>query len=125
MTIRVLQEYIRVLEDRLLHGDHSVHPEGLQALLGDKFREINPDGRVVSRDDVITWLLEKDPSYRWEFSDFEIQELGPGLVLASYRAKQVVPKKRGSKGARHCSLWHKQAGRETWQMAYHQSTRVK
>lgn len=120
-----LQDTIHALELKLLHSDWSNQKEALEGMLGISFQEINPDGVVVSRQEVIQWLLHKDPAHRWEIIANEIIELDDHSVLLSYHAKQRFPEKPGSNGAMHISLWQKQMESENWQMAFHQSTRIK
>lgn len=124
MDILNLAEHIRILEELLLHQDFSNSPEALEAMLCDSFREVNPDGREVSREAVINWLLAKSPTARWEFSEFDVTELAPDLALATYKARQVLPENTSSGGARHCSLWRENGPGKTWQLIFHQSTRL-
>jgi len=124
MDILNLPEHIRILEELILHQDYSADTEALESLLANEFREINPDGRVVSRQDVISWLQGKSPESRWEFSDFEVRELAAGLVMATYYARQIVPEKASRGGARHCSIWRETGPGKNWQLEYHQSTRT-
>ena len=119
-----LQETIFALEDRLIHEDFSTCPEQLEALLDAGFTEISPDGKTVSRQEVISWLLAKDPSSRWAYTDFQVEEQGSDLVEATYHAKQVVPENPGSMGARHVSRWQKADTADGWQLVVHQSERI-
>ena len=124
MDILNISEHIRILEELLLHQDFSLSPESLEAMLSEDFREVTPDGAVVNRDSVIQWLLTKNTSARWQFSNFEVHMLSPGLAQASYHAQQVVPEKQSSKGAIHCSLWQQNESDKRWQLLFHQSTRM-
>lgn len=124
MSTQKLKNTIRALEELLLHQDYSDNPSALDAMLAQEFHEINPDGQTVSREAVMAWLLNKDAAHRWEFRDFKARILAPGLVLATYRAKQIFPEKPASNGARHASLW-KEAADQSWQLLFHQSTRIK
>ncbi len=124
MDILNLPEHIRILEELILHQDFSGNPDALETLLAEDFREINPEGREVSRQDVINWLMAKNPASRWEFSEFEARELAAGLVMATYYARQIVPEKASRGGARHCSIWRKTDQGKSWQLEYHQSTRT-
>jgi hypothetical protein len=124
MEILNLGEHIRILEELLLHQDFRHSQEQLEALLAPEFREVDPRGNNVSRENVIRWLLAKDPGSRWEYADFEVRELGDNLVLATYFARQILPEAQSSGGARHCSLWRQQPGTTSWQLFFHQSTKV-
>ena len=123
MDILNLPEHIRILEELLLHQDFSNSPEALEAMLAEDFREINREGAVISREDVVSWLMGKSPDSRWEFANFEVVQLAPDLVLATYHARQIIPDGSTSRGAAHCSIW-KQSQEKNWQLTFHQSTRV-
>ena len=118
-----LKDTIFSLEQLLLHTDWSGQAEKLDSLLTDDFREINPAGTVVSRDDVIQWLQQKDPQCRWEIVPDDIIELGGDTVLSTYQARQVIPANPDSKGARHFSVWSRN-GQGQWQLRFHQSTKI-
>lgn len=124
MSNQKLKNTIRALEELLLHQDFSSSPSTLDAMLAQEFHEINPDGQTVSREDVFDWLLKKDAAHRWQYHDFKTRILAPGLVLATYQAKQIFPEKPESKAARHTSLWKEVAADNTWQLLFHQSTRI-
>lgn len=111
---------MQALELRLLHGD----PGEAEALLAGDFREVHAGGGVASREEVLAWLHAKDPAARWELSDFAVQELGPGLCLATYHARQVAPRPSAGQGARHASLWQRLEAAAGWQLRFHQATRV-
>ena len=63
-----LQDTIFSLEQSLLHSDWSDQPAALEEQFGENFQEINPLGAVVSRQEVMQWLLQKDPAHRWEIT---------------------------------------------------------
>lgn len=124
MDILNLPEHIRILEELLLHQDFSEGPTAVEAMLCEDFREVNPQGKVVSRDEVVAWLVSKNPAARWEFRDFDVQRLAPDIAMATYHARQVIPGGVSSGGAMHCSLWRETGPGKTWKLLYHQSTRV-
>lgn len=124
MDILNLPEHIRILEELLLHQDFSASPEQLDAMLSEDFREIDPQGRVVSRAAVIDWLSGKNPASRWEFSGFDVRQLADGLVLATYHARQVHPEGASGGGAMHSSIWQVKSPGKTWELLFHQSTRI-
>jgi hypothetical protein len=64
MDIPNISEQILKLEESLLHEDFSSNPEALEAMISNDFREIDPKGRECSREDVIAWLLQKNPASR-------------------------------------------------------------
>jgi hypothetical protein len=124
MDILNLPEHIRILEELLLHQDFSNSPDALEAMFCDSFREVGPDGKLVSREAVIDWLLGKSPTHRWEFTEFEVTEMGPDRAMATYYARQVLPENASAGGARHCSIWRESGPGKTWELEFHQSTRV-
>lgn len=125
MDILNISEHIRILEELLLHQDFSLSPEALDAMLSEDFREVSPDGVISSRESVIDWLSNKDQAARWEFRNFEVQILTGGIAQATYHARQIAPQESVSKGALHCSIWQESNVGKTWQLLFHQSTRVK
>jgi hypothetical protein len=118
-----ISEQIRNLEESLLHQDFSSIPEALEAMICDDFREVDPKGRECSREDVISWLLQKDPTMRWEFSEFTVNQLTDNSVLATYLARQILPESSSS-GSRHSSIWRATNPEKTWQLIFHQSTKI-
>lgn len=123
MDILNLSEHIRILEELLLHQDFRKSQEQLEALLAPGFREVDPKGNVVTRENVIRWLLTKDPGSRWEYDQFEVRQLADNLALATYVARQIIPEGHSGGGARHCSLWQESATNQ-WSLLFHQSTRL-
>lgn len=124
MDILNLPEHIRILEELLLHQDFSNSPDQLEAMIGEDFREIDSRGRQVSRDEVIRWLLSKSPDSRWEFSAFEVRQVAAGLALATYQARQIQPQGASEGGDMHSSLWQEKHPGRTWELVFHQSTRL-
>jgi len=124
MDILNISEHIRILEELLLHQDFSSSPESLEAMLSEDFREVTPNGTEVKREAVLQWLLSKNSSSRWQFADFEVHILAPGLAQATYHARQINPEKDSSRGAIHSSLWRQNESDKRWQLLFHQSTRV-
>lgn len=112
------------LEEKLLHSDFSHTPQALDALLATDFVEVSASGTQNSRAAVCQWLLQKDKAARWDLSDLSVLELGPTLRLVRYHALQIAPVRSGSKGALHVSLWCCATEGASWQMSFHQSTKV-
>lgn len=116
-----LPNQILILEERLLHADHRLDVEALQAMIAPEFREIGPRGEMKSRDEVVAWLCEKDSNWQWQLHDFELQQLGQDLLLATYRAQRLGS---DSLGATHSSIWQKHQLQHDaqWQIIFHQTT---
>ena len=118
-----ITDQVRQLELKLLHSDIKVMPSLLDALLAKEFEEIGGNGAVSSRQEVVDWLLNKNPQDRWSFTDFRVREVSTDLVLAIYHAKKVVGQKNiVSKGSVRSSIWkHNTQG---WQMVFHQASKI-
>jgi len=118
-----ITDQIRRLEFKLLHSDMKVRPSLLDELLAKEFEEIGGNGAVNSRQEVVGWLLNKNPQDRWSLTDFRVRELSTDLVLAIYRAEKIVEKKNiVSKGSIRSSIWkHNTQG---WQMVFHQASKI-
>ena len=123
-TAGSMLDEMQALERSLLHTDFRDKPRQLQALLADEFREVTADGNVASRQQVIDWLLNKDPAARWDFNEMSVSEPGLHVRLLHYRAKQVLPQSSPGKGSRYCSVWKFNPQTQSWQLAFHQATRL-
>jgi hypothetical protein len=124
MTSSNIADTMLARELSLLHRDFSRDSETLEQMLAPDFREISPAGALVTRQDVIRWILNKHAADRWTLTDFRVEADSGSTVLLSYHARRSGPEHAGSKGARHCSLWRFNAGLQCWQLAFHQSTKV-
>jgi hypothetical protein len=111
------------LEAQLLHTDFHKTPQQLELLLAEDFQEVSPTGSISTRAQVISWLLQKDPAHRWQFSEWQLSEPAPAVRLLRYHAMQCVPASPG-KGARHVSLWCFNDKQHGWQLRFHQSSKV-
>ncbi|MEZ5478301.1 MAG: DUF4440 domain-containing protein [Thiolinea sp.] len=120
---------IQTLEHALLHSDFRQHPQQLDALLAADFMEIGITGQITTRAAVVQWLLNKSPQARWVLEDFQVRELAPGLVLATYCAKNAAKLMQAIyQGSRCSSIWKQTAeSRQTseqWQLCFHQATAI-
>ncbi len=111
------------LEQQLLHTDFSQARQQLDSLLATDFQEVSAAGQVTTRQQVINWLLQKDPTHRWQFSQWQLSELSPAVRLLRYHAVQSVPPSH-SKGALHVSLWCFSSEQQAWQLRFHQSSKA-
>ena len=75
------------------------------------------------RAEVINWLLQKDASHRWQFSEWQLDELAPAVRLLRYHAIQSVPPSLG-KGALHSSVWCHDQHKGCWRLHFHQSSKT-
>lgn len=117
-----IEQTIFDLEEKLLHTDVSANPAILSELLSEDFEEIGSNGKISSREDVINWLMTKDPTKRWSLTEFKIRQLSTDIVLACYLAKQVGNPDSSSIGSIRTSTW-KRCNNE-WKMVFHQATKL-
>ena len=120
-----IAKHILNLEEFLLHQDFTKCPEELESMLSLEFMEVNPDGVIISRKSVIQWLKNKDQAARWEFKEFNVKVLAPGLAQAIYHARQIAPVDKVSSDAFHNSIWKINSSGKSWELIFHQSVRVK
>lgn len=118
----MIVQQLKELEESLLQADLRKTPTVLDTLLADGFEEIGSSGYVASRNEVIHWLLHKEQDVRWSLENFQVRELAPGLMLATYRARKVGGSNATSSGSLRSSIW-KRSGQD-WQMIFHQGTKI-
>lgn len=112
-----VEEHLHTLELSLL--DHQVRqdPAALAALLADDFREFGASGDVWNKAQVIDGLMNETFIPR-TLSDMQVQRLGDDGALVTYLCH------RGHNQAlsRRSSVWRRCG--ETWEMVFHQGTKV-
>lgn len=86
MKLQEISLYIQNLELELLHHDWTEDPQSIDELLSADFEEIDANGTVHSRHDVVQWLMQKDKMQRWSLLNFRIKLLTDECVLAIYNA---------------------------------------
>ncbi len=79
-----IKEEIRALEEKLLHTDFSKAHEIINDLLDDDFDELASNGKLSSREEVIRWLANKDPTLQWLLIDFKIRQITTDRYGISY-----------------------------------------
>lgn len=122
-TNEAITDQIKRLELQLLHSDSTVLPSLLAMLLAKEFEEIGGHGGVATRQDVVDWLLNKNPEDRWLLTDFRVKELSADLVLAIYHAEKIAGQRNtASKGSVRSSIWRRNT--QGWQMVFHQATKI-
>jgi hypothetical protein len=117
-----LVDQIKQLELKLLHTDMKATPSLLDTLLAQEFEEIGSNGHVSTRQEVVDWLLNKDPNDRWSLTDFRVKELSPDFVLAIYHARKISDHDGASKGSIRSSIWKYDGHR--WKMVFHQASKL-
>ena len=113
-----LRAHIRGLELRLLEPRVRRSPAEMAPLLADDFLEFGSSGRTFDKARVIA-SLQEEPDLRFSLSAFELTQLAPGIVLATYR----VVARRGEEAEQsslRSSIWVLRDGR--WQIRFHQGT---
>ncbi|MBX3617812.1 DUF4440 domain-containing protein [Nitrosomonas sp.] len=121
MESNALAELIRQLELKLLQTDLTAHPGLIDELLAEDFEEIDHNGEIRSRADVIGWLKIKDPAMQWIFKDFRIKALTHSTVLAIYSLQKTGQPDTGNAGSIRTSIW--QYRNNQWKMVFHQASR--
>ncbi|PSJ18838.1 DUF4440 domain-containing protein [Nitrosomonas supralitoralis] len=116
-----IAEQILQLELKLLQSDLKAHPELIDELLAENFEEIDSDGEIRTRGDVIGWLLHKDLHIQWVFKEFRVKALTGNLVLAIYSLHKPDQLSAHYKGSIRTSIW--QCQRNQWKMVFHQASR--
>lgn len=121
--MKTIKNQIRELEEKLLHEDVRSNPEILIELLADDFEEIGVSGKIISRQEVIDWLVNKERDIQWSLDNFRVKELSPNVVFSLYEAKKKDISKNTTRGSMRSSIW-KLHGKQ-WKMIFHQGTQVK
>ncbi|MCH9640037.1 MAG: DUF4440 domain-containing protein [Betaproteobacteria bacterium] len=116
-----ITDQIKQLELTLLHTDMQADPTLLDTLLAQEFKEIGSNGHVSARQEVVDWLLNKNPNDRWALTDFSVEELSSDLVLAIYHACKISKHNGVSNGSTRSSIW-KHDGK-CWKMVFHQASK--
>ena len=113
-------ETLLALELALARRDEAAIPGGYEAVLADDFTEIGAAGRLWTRAEMLA-LMAGDTRATNAIEDFVINELGAGLVLATYDAVGEAPDGTPLR-SRRSSTWIHRDGR--WQMRFNQGTPV-
>jgi len=100
------------LETALASRDARGIDADLGSLLDDDFLEFGASGASWDAA-AIRGLLQSEPRSAVTIEDFEITELAPGVVLATYRIGHPRPSYRSS-------IWLRRGG--GWVMRFHQGT---
>ena len=112
--------HLRDLETRLLQQDVRLNESALTALLAEDFVEFGASGRVWTRSEVISGLLNESFVTR-SIHDFELRSLATDTVLATYRCACSSADGIESMSLRS-SVWRKHS--DGWQMEFHQGTNI-
>lgn len=121
MKLHDISDYIQQLELDLLHHDWTENPKSIDQLLSVDFEEIDANGIVHSRGDVIQWLLHKDKTIRWSLVNFRIKLLTHDCAMAIYTASKHHDSIHISNESTRSSIWLYQD--QQWKMTFHQASR--
>ena len=113
-----LEERILALEQKLLDPDVRASSRELDCLIADDFVEFGSSGRIGDKQDVLSALVTQS-GVHFTISDFVIRDLGPDLVLATYRVIRST-KEAEHRASLRSSIWRFE--NERWQMIFHQGT---
>ncbi|PKH06206.1 DUF4440 domain-containing protein [Moritella sp. Urea-trap-13] len=116
-----LIEQFKQREETLLHSDFSKYPEQLDNFLHSELFEISPIGSYTSRNEIVTWLLAKSPTQRWQLSEFKVVELAADTILVCYQANSINAGIVKAAGSLRSSIWRYH--NQQWRLQFHQATK--
>ena len=109
------------LELALARRDEAAIPGGYEAVLAPDFLEIGSSGRLWTRAEILEALHAEPPNPSISIEAFEIADLGPDLILASYDTLGITSDGEARRG-RRSSIWVRQD--DHWQLRFHQGTPI-
>lgn len=116
-----LKDLIQKIEVELLQADVRRSKERLGGLLADDFFEFGQSGDKYDKQDILE-MLPQLPEEKFLVSDFEIQELFPETVLATYLLEREELETKKKSRSRRSSIYQKH--NDTYRMLFHQGTPV-
>lgn len=111
---------IQALEVELHHPGVRCDAQRLGKLLHPDFHEVGRSGRKYDRATVMRFLGEQTVSPPVISEHFALQQLGPGIVLLTYRSALRRPDATFENHTLRSSIWVLQG--VLWQLLYHQGT---
>ena len=111
---------LQALEVELHHPGVRLSRERLAQLLHPQFHEVGRSGRAYTRETVISYLSVQESQPEVVSKNFAVSELGPEVVLLTYRSAHNVPTEGLTNHTLRTSIWLKVAA--SWQLRYHQGT---
>lgn len=88
-----LFERILSLEESLLQPAVRSSPAALAELLADDFIEFGSSGKIYSQQQLVD-LLPHETEVAYSLYDFQVRELSPAVVLATYRTTRTTAEGR-------------------------------
>jgi uncharacterized protein YndB with AHSA1/START domain len=117
-----LLEQLRGLETELHRIETRQNRGRMESLLHPDFEEVGRSGRRYSQKEVLEEFLAEGVLEPVHAQDFELDELGQGIALLTYRSAHVGPSGDLLRHTRRTSLWIKTP--DGWRMRFHQGTPV-
>jgi hypothetical protein len=114
-----LKSTIEWYEKQLLDKDVRKSAEKTGELLVDEFYEFPPSGGMYTKSEVLK-LLPLAPENNFLVFDFEVYEIAPDTVLATYLDEREVVETGEKSNAWHSSIWQKRG--DKWLLLFHQGT---
>lgn len=114
-----LAAQIKNLEIELLKPATRHSLERLNELLADDFMEIGASGKRYNKQDVLN-VLPASVEKQFVLLEFEVKELSPQIVLATYRIEKEITGSDKENCSLRSSVWQKQNGQ--WRIIFHQGT---
>ncbi|MBA2652256.1 MAG: DUF4440 domain-containing protein [Tatlockia sp.] len=111
-----LLKLIQHLELSLLDPPIRQSKNALNKLIADDFVEFGKSGKIYNKQNILDALPTEKPKI-FNMIDFEIRELSQDIVLARYKTIE-----NGVVSLRS-SIWQK-VGDPSWQLLFHQGTKV-
>lgn len=113
-----IEAELRVLEENLLRPEFRRNRIGVAELLADAFREFGSSGRTWTKRQILD-ALETESPFKATITEFQAQELAPGVALVTYIVTLQLSDKE-SRTSLRSSVWILRSYK--WQMLFHQGT---
>ena len=110
---------LRALELALARRDEAAIPGGYEAVLAPDVAEVGASGRLWTRAEILETLHAEPPDPSISIEAFEVADLGPDLVLATYDTRVIAPDGT-ERRSRRSSIWVRRDDR--WQLRFNQGT---
>ena len=114
-----LAEMIEQLEKELLQPEVRRSPDKLDRLLADDFLEFGASGKRYTKQDALRLLPQSDGT-EYEVAGFETRQIGPDVVLLTYRTVVRDRDTGRTTSTLRSSLWRRRD--DGWQLVFHQGT---
>ena len=117
-----LKELLLQLEEKLLRPEIRKSAETIEETLDDNFIEFGSSGEIYDKQRVIETLQGESPR-NISINDFNILEITPRVVIATYLAVITDPPGNKKNISLRSSIWKSIDGK--WKIVFHQGTPLK